>query len=157
MTFKLPHPLPRLCICLVCTERRCMHRNACREGRDHAPAGGVGPAPYPTLWPEPAGAYITASMDRHGAQRSLPPAGGGKEELRAGLLVPYLLRLRDERGEAAARALLSKAGIPTSILEDENAWISVAAARRALNALATALDRKSTRLNSSHVKISYAV
>jgi eukaryotic-like serine/threonine-protein kinase len=78
-------------------------------------------------------------MERHGAQRSLPPAGGGKEELRAGLLVPYLLRLRDERGEAAARALLSKAGVPTSILEDENAWISVAAARRALNALATAL------------------
>ncbi len=78
-------------------------------------------------------------MAQHGTQRTLPPTGGGKEELRAGLLVPYLLRLRDERGEAAARALLATVGLPGSILEDENEWISVAAARRALHALATAL------------------
>jgi serine/threonine-protein kinase len=71
--------------------------------------------------------------------RSLPPAGVGKEELRAIVLKPYLLRLRDERGEPAARALLSTIGIPTTVLDNETAWISIAAARRALSALATAL------------------
>ncbi|HEY6726657.1 MAG TPA: serine/threonine-protein kinase [Polyangiaceae bacterium] len=81
-------------------------------------------------------------MVRPGLPRSLQATGSGKEELRAGLLVPYLLRLRDERGEAAARALLSTVGIPGSILEDENEWISVAAARRALHALATALGEE---------------
>lgn len=82
-------------------------------------------------------------MARHAFPGSLPPVGGGKEELRAGLLVPYLLRLRDERGEAAARALLTTVGIPTSVLEDENEWISVAAAQRALHALETALGEGS--------------
>ena len=81
-------------------------------------------------------------MVRPGLPRSLQATGSGKEELRAGLLVPYLLRLRDERGEAAARALLSTVGIPASILEDESEWISVAAARRALHALATALGEE---------------
>lgn len=81
-------------------------------------------------------------MVRSGLPRSLQASGSGKEELRASLLVPYLLRLRDERGEAAARALLATVGIPSSILEDESEWISVAAARRALNALATALGEE---------------
>ena len=52
-------------------------------------------------------------------RRSTPPMGGGKEELRAAQLKPYLLRLRDERGEAQARALLATVGIPQSVLEDE--------------------------------------
>jgi serine/threonine-protein kinase len=72
-------------------------------------------------------------------QRDQPSILGGREELRATLLKPYLLQLREERGDTAARALLSTVGLATSMLEDETAWISVAAARRALNALATAL------------------
>ena len=63
-------------------------------------------------------------MVRPGLPRSLQNSGSGKEELRASLLVPYLLRMRDERGEAATRALLVTVGIPTSILEDESEWIS---------------------------------
>src|SRR5690606_15977267 len=78
-------------------------------------------------------------MSRPPRPRAAPPSGGGKEELRAGLLVPSLLRLRDERGDAAARALLATGGIPPSILDDENQWISVAAAERALCALSVAL------------------
>jgi eukaryotic-like serine/threonine-protein kinase len=71
--------------------------------------------------------------------RVAPPTGGGREELRATVLKPYVLRLRAERGEGAARALLASVGIPPSVLEDETGWISVAAAQRALSALATAL------------------
>ena len=69
------------------------------------------------------------------------PHGGGKEELRASILKPYLLRLRAEKGEKAARALLATAGLPPTVLENETAWISVAAARRALSALEGALGR----------------
>ncbi len=68
-----------------------------------------------------------------------PSIYGGREELRATLLKPYVLRLRNERGETAARALLSTVGLATFVIEDETAWISVSAARRALRALATAL------------------
>ena len=76
------------------------------------------------------------------ARPSVPPAGTGREELRATLLLPYLLRVRSERGEAAARALLSSVGIPDAVLDADSAWISVAAARRALGALETALGRE---------------
>lgn len=70
---------------------------------------------------------------------TLPTTGVGREELRASLLKPFLLRLRDERGEGAVRALLATVGIPPSIVDSDTGWISVAAARRALTALATAL------------------
>lgn len=70
-----------------------------------------------------------------------PSIVGGREELRASILKPYLLRFRDERGEATARALLSTVGLSSLILDNETAWISVGAARRALGALATALGR----------------
>ncbi len=63
----------------------------------------------------------------------------GKEELRAAVLKPYLLRLRDERDEKTVLALLATAGIPPVVLEDETGWLSVGAARRALRALADAL------------------
>jgi serine/threonine-protein kinase len=72
-------------------------------------------------------------------RKSLPQAGGGKEELRATILKPYLLRMRDERGEAATRALLSTVGVPLAVLDDETLWLSVAATRRALAAIAVAL------------------
>jgi eukaryotic-like serine/threonine-protein kinase len=70
---------------------------------------------------------------------SVPRAGGGREELRANLLKPYLLRLRSVKDDAAVRAIMSLAGIPASVIEDETGWISAAAARRALGALEDAL------------------
>src|SRR5205814_8620901 len=71
---------------------------------------------------------------------TLPAArAGGKEELRANLLKPYLLRLRSVKDDAAVRAIMSLAGIPLSVIEDETGWISVAAARRALGAIEDAL------------------
>src|SRR5260221_12487612 len=70
---------------------------------------------------------------------SVPRAGGGREELRANLLKPYLLRLRSVKDDAAVRAIMSLAGIPLSVIEDETGWISVAAARRALGAIEDAL------------------
>ena len=80
---------------------------------------------------------------RHPNQDSQPHPSivGGREELRATILKPYLLRFRDERGESTARALLSTVGLSSLILDNETAWISVGAARRALGALATALGR----------------
>src|SRR5262245_49743018 len=64
---------------------------------------------------------------------------GGKEELRANLLKPYLLRLRSVKDDGAVRALMSLAGIPLSVIDDETGWISVVAARRALAAIEDAL------------------
>ncbi|HET9955524.1 MAG TPA: hypothetical protein VFQ61_13515, partial [Polyangiaceae bacterium] len=74
---------------------------------------------------------------------TLPTSGVGREELRASALKPFLLRLKDERGDAAVRALLATSGIPYSVIEGDVGWVSVAAARRALSALATALGPKS--------------
>ncbi|HWA78049.1 MAG TPA: serine/threonine-protein kinase [Polyangiaceae bacterium] len=73
---------------------------------------------------------------------NLPTSGVGREEVRAALLKPYLLRLRDERGDAAVRALLSTVGIPASVVDNDSGWLSVAAARRALTALHTALGHR---------------
>src|SRR4051794_16746504 len=71
---------------------------------------------------------------------TLPTARvGGKEELRANLLKPYLLRLRSVKDDAAVRALMSLAGIPLSIIDDETGWLSAASARRALAAVEDAL------------------
>jgi serine/threonine-protein kinase len=58
------------------------------------------------------------------------------------VLKPYLLRMRAEKGEKAVKALLSTAGLSSSVLDNETAWISVAAARRALAALEIALGRE---------------
>jgi len=72
-------------------------------------------------------------------ERTLPPTGAGREELRVTLLKPYLLRLRDERGDSAVRTLLATVGVPPSLVDDDSAWLSLAATRRTLAALATAL------------------
>jgi serine/threonine-protein kinase len=64
---------------------------------------------------------------------------GGKEELRANLLKPYLLRLRSVKDDGAVRALMTLAGFPLRVIDDETGWISVAAARRALGAVEEAL------------------
>lgn len=74
---------------------------------------------------------------------TLSTIGGGREELRLTLLKPFLLRLRDEKGEGAANALLASAGIPPSVAQSDGAWISVVAARRALAGLASALGSES--------------
>lgn len=63
----------------------------------------------------------------------------GREEIRAALLKPFLLRLRDQSGDAAVRTLLATAGLPLRILEDDAGWLSVAGTRRALAALSSAL------------------
>ena len=71
------------------------------------------------------------------------PRSGGKEELRATCLRPYLLRLRSEHGEEMVRALLVTSGLSAGLLDDDHAWISVAAARRALVALERTLGEGS--------------
>jgi len=71
--------------------------------------------------------------------------GSGKEELRASVLKPYLLRMRSEKGEKAAKVLVATTALPTAVLDNETAWISVSAARRGLAALEVALGREALR------------
>jgi eukaryotic-like serine/threonine-protein kinase len=59
--------------------------------------------------------------------------------MRAASLKPYLLRLRDEKGENAVRGLLISVGIRPALLDDDTSWLSLATTRRALAALAAAL------------------
>src|ERR1700722_6416078 len=76
---------------------------------------------------------------------SAPPLSRGsvrqgvKEELRASLLKTYLLRIRSEKGERAARQLLTNAGIDPSTVDNQTGWLSVAAAKRALRAISDLL------------------
>ena len=73
---------------------------------------------------------------------SIPPPGGvrgGKEEIRASLLKPYLLRLRKERGERHASSVLLAAGIDPQSLDAESAWLSASRASRALRVFAQEL------------------
>ena len=79
------------------------------------------------------------SLSSRAVAKRAVPQGGGKEELRASVLRPYLLRMRAEKGEKATRALVATSGLSPSVLTNETAWISVAGARRALSALASAL------------------
>jgi serine/threonine-protein kinase len=82
---------------------------------------------------------------------SVPPVArgsvrqGGKEELRASVLKTYVLRVRTERGERAARQLLAGAGIDPSAVDNETGWVSELAAKRALRAVAATLGRDSVR------------
>lgn len=74
-------------------------------------------------------------MNQRVVNRSIPPAvgqGRGKEEIRAGLLKPYLLRYRAEKGEQAYAALVARAGIDPIDVESERAWLSEREARRLL-------------------------
>ncbi len=57
------------------------------------------------------------------------------------MLKPYLLRLRQEKGEKAYRELLEGISLAPATAENETAWISAAMARRALRALEKALGR----------------
>ncbi|MGO8993985.1 MAG: serine/threonine-protein kinase [Polyangiaceae bacterium] len=70
---------------------------------------------------------------------------GGKEELRASLLKTYLLRIRSEKGERAARQLLTNAGIDPSTVDNETGWLSVGTAKRALKAIAEILGPEALR------------
>ncbi len=75
---------------------------------------------------------------------SIPPGGvrGGKEEIRASLLKPYLLRLRKERGERHASSVLLTAGIDPQSLDAESAWLSASRASRALRVFAQELGEQ---------------
>src|SRR5438270_5990993 len=70
---------------------------------------------------------------------------GGKEELRASVLKTYLLRIRSEKGERAARQLLTAAGIDPSTVDNETGWLSSGAAKRALRAIADILGPEALR------------
>ncbi|HEY1696337.1 MAG TPA: serine/threonine-protein kinase [Polyangiaceae bacterium] len=82
---------------------------------------------------------------------SVPPISrgtvrqGGKEELRASVLKTYLLRVRTEKGERAARQLLAGAGIDQNAVDNETGWVSQLAAKRALRAIAEMLGRDAIR------------
>src|SRR5579859_3958493 len=82
---------------------------------------------------------------------SVPPISrgtvrqGGKEELRASVLKTYLLRVRTEKSERAARQLLGSAGIEPGATDNETGWVSQLAARRALRAIAELLGRDAIR------------
>ncbi|HEY6078246.1 MAG TPA: serine/threonine-protein kinase [Polyangiaceae bacterium] len=82
---------------------------------------------------------MTEVRERRDGKKSPPRSGTGREELRSTWFRPYLLRLRAERGEAALRALLSTAGIPVGLMNDDAGWLSVAAGKRLLRAVASAL------------------
>ena len=70
---------------------------------------------------------------------------GGKEELRASILKTYLLRLRAEKGERAARQLLTATGIDLSTVDNETGWLSSGAAKRALRAIADQLGAEALK------------
>ncbi|HEY6458801.1 MAG TPA: serine/threonine-protein kinase, partial [Polyangiaceae bacterium] len=82
---------------------------------------------------------------------SVPPISrgsvrqGGKEELRASVLKTYLLRVRTEKGDRAARQLLAGAGIDQTAVDNETGWVSQLAAKRALRAIAEMLGRDAIR------------
>ena len=78
---------------------------------------------------------VTERERRDGNKKSPPRSGTGREELRSTWFRPYLLRLRAERGEAAVRALLSTAGIPIGLMNDDAGWLSVNAGKRLLRAI----------------------
>lgn len=82
---------------------------------------------------------MTEVRDRRDGKKSPPRSGTGREELRSTWFRPYLLRLRAERGESALRALLSTAGIPIGLINDDSGWLSMNAGKRLLRAVASAL------------------
>ncbi len=57
---------------------------------------------------------------------SLGPARGGREEVRAALLRPALLRLEQSRGRGAVTQALSDAGLYQNEVGHDSAWISLA-------------------------------
>src|SRR5262245_19512451 len=80
-----------------------------------------------------------------------PSAGGMREELRASLLKIYFLKLREVRGDAAARDVFVAAGLDPSWIEQETAWVSVEATRRALVAISEELGAQSLHEVASFV------
>src|SRR5271170_1247634 len=70
---------------------------------------------------------------------------GGKEELRASILKTYLLRIRSEKGERAARQLLTNAGIEPALVDNETGWLSAQATKRALRGISELLGNEALR------------
>ena len=77
--------------------------------------------------------------------------GGMREELRASLLKIFFLKLRESKGEEAARDVMVNAGIDPAWIEQETAWLSVEAARRALLAFSEELGVEALRQVSTYV------
>ncbi len=72
-------------------------------------------------------------------RRALAATGSGREELRAALLRPYLLRLERDHGAQALAEMLAGAGVRRVELEHDSMWVSVACALRVLRGLASRL------------------
>jgi eukaryotic-like serine/threonine-protein kinase len=80
---------------------------------------------------------------------SMRPSGG-KEELRATILRPYLIRMREERGEQALIDLLTKAGAKGQRIEHDGTWLSASLAVRILQALRDELGRECLLQRGAH-------
>lgn len=70
---------------------------------------------------------------------------GGKEELRASILKTYMLRIRSEKGERAARQLLTNAGIEPTLVDNETGWLSAQATKRALRGISELLGHEALK------------
>jgi eukaryotic-like serine/threonine-protein kinase len=70
---------------------------------------------------------------------------GGKEELRAAVLKPYLLRVKEEKGDVVYRQLLTDLKLDSEQLEGERAWLSQVEALAALRAIAELLGLPALR------------
>jgi len=90
--------------------------------------------PAPERDPQASGASRSARV-------SSVASGGMREELRTSLLKIYVLALKEARGEEAARDLLVGAGLEPNTIDQETAWVSVEAARRALLAIGEELGQ----------------
>jgi eukaryotic-like serine/threonine-protein kinase len=60
---------------------------------------------------------------------------GGKEELRANMLRPYLLRAKEEKGAETVAALISECGAKGIALESDGTWMTATQAVKLLDAL----------------------
>lgn len=83
----------------------------------------------------------TTGSDR----KALAAGGGGREELRAALLRPYLLRLAAEQGKDAALAVLEDARIRRSEIDHDSVWLPVASVQQTLQSLADRLGEEALR------------
>lgn len=92
---------------------------------------------------------MTEVRDRRDGKKGPPRSGTGREELRSTWFRPYLLRLRAERGEAALRALLTTAGIPIGLMNDDAGWLSVSAGKPQISGMEASSARRAAHSSSS--------
>lgn len=78
-------------------------------------------------------------------RRALAAGGGGREELRAALLRPYLLRLAEEKGDDIVHTVLAHARLKRSEVEHDSVWVPVSSVQCALEALAEELGEEALK------------